>query len=69
MSNYTAESIQAVKDAVSAVVEGKDITKQSEIDAMAKAIEDAIDALKEKPVIPVNPVQPVRARKQVTTVM
>ena len=35
----------AVEAAVNAVVRGKNITKQSEVDAMAKAIEDAIAAL------------------------
>ena len=37
-----------VKDAVKAVVRGKKITEQSEVDKMAKAIEDAIAALKYK---------------------
>ena len=42
-----------VEAAVNAVVRGKNITEQSEVDAMAKAIEDAIAALqyKEKPKI------------------
>ena len=35
----------AVKAALDAVVRGKNITEQSEVDAMAKAIEDAINAL------------------------
>ena len=39
----------AVKAALEAVVRGKNITEQSEVDAMAKAIEDAIAALVEKP--------------------
>ena len=38
----------AVEAAVNAVVRGKNITKQSEVDAMAKAIEDAISALQYK---------------------
>ncbi len=42
---YTAASLKAVNDAVAAVVEGLDITKQAEVDAMAKAINDAIGAL------------------------
>ncbi len=42
---YTSASYKAVTDAVAAVVEGYDITKQAEVDAMAKAINDAIDAL------------------------
>ena len=39
----------AVENAVKAVVRGKNITEQSEVDAMAKAIEDAIAALEKKP--------------------
>ena len=43
----------AVEAAINAVVRGKNINEQSEVDAMAKAIEDAIAALqyKEKPKI------------------
>ena len=37
-----------VEDAVKAVVRGKNITEQSEVDKMAKAIEDAIAALQYK---------------------
>lgn len=39
----------AVEAAVKAVVRNKNITEQSEVDAMAKAIEDAIAALEKKP--------------------
>ena len=39
----------AVKAALEAVVRGKNITEQSKVDAMAKAIEDAIAALVIKP--------------------
>ena len=39
----------AVKAALEAVVRGKKIAKQAEVDAMAKAIEDSIAALVEKP--------------------
>lgn len=39
----------AVEAAVNAVVRGKDITEQGAVDAMAKAIEDAIAALEKKP--------------------
>ena len=39
----------AVKAALEAVVRGKNITEQFEVDAMAKAIEDAIAALVKKP--------------------
>ncbi len=44
-SKYTAASVKAVNDAVAAVVEGYDITKQAEVDAMAAAINDAIAKL------------------------
>ena len=44
---YTAASVKAVEDAIKAVVYGLDITKQAEVDAMAKAINDALDALVE----------------------
>ena len=39
----------AVEAAVKAVVRGKNITEQSEVEKMAKAIEDAIAALEKKP--------------------
>ena len=39
------KDFSAVEDAVNAVVRGKDITEQGAVDAMAKAIEDAIAAL------------------------
>ena len=42
---YTAASVKAVNDAVAAVVEGYDITKQAEVDAFAAAIEDAVAKL------------------------
>ena len=47
------KDFSAVEAAVNAVVRDKNITEQSEVDAMAKAIEDAIAALqyKEKPKI------------------
>ena len=44
--NY--KDFSAVETAVNAVVRDKNITKQSEVDAMAKAIEDAIAALQYK---------------------
>ena len=43
------KDFSAVEAAVNAVVRGKNITEQSEVDAMAKAIEDAITALVKKP--------------------
>ena len=45
--NY--KDLSAVEAAVNAVVRDKNITEQSEVDAMAKAIEDAIAALEKKP--------------------
>ena len=42
------KDFSAVEAAVKAVVRGKNITEQSEVDAMAKAIEDAINALVRK---------------------
>ncbi|HAI91472.1 MAG TPA: lacto-N-biosidase, partial [Butyrivibrio sp.] len=44
--NY--KDFSGVKAAVNAVVRGKNFTEQSEVDAMAKAIEDAIAALEKK---------------------
>ncbi len=44
--NY--QDFSGVDDAVKAVVRGKNITEQSEVDKMAKAIEKAIDALQYK---------------------
>ena len=43
------KDFSAVKAALDAVVRGKNITEQSEVDAMAKAIDDAIAALVKKP--------------------
>ena len=43
------KDFSAVDDALKAVVRDKNITEQAEVDAMAKAIEDAIAALVEKP--------------------
>ena len=45
-ANY--KDFSAVEATVNAVVRGKNITEQSEVDAMAKAIEDAIAALQYK---------------------
>ena len=42
------KDFSAVESAVNAVVRGKNITEQGEVDAMAKAIEDAIAALQYK---------------------
>ena len=43
------KDFSGVETAVKAVVRGKNITEQTEVDAMAKAIEDAIAALEKKP--------------------
>ena len=43
------KDFSGVETAVKAVVRDKNITEQSEVDAMAKAIEDAIAALEKKP--------------------
>ena len=42
------KDFSAVETAVNAVVRGKNITEQGEVDAMAKAIEDALAALQYK---------------------
>ena len=44
------KDFSAVEAAVRAVVRGKPLSEQAEVDAMAKAIEDAITALEKKPV-------------------
>ena len=44
------KDFSAVDAAVNAVVRGKPLTEQNAVDAMAKAIEDAITALEKKPV-------------------
>ena len=43
------KDFSGVEAAVNAVVRGKNITEQSEVDKMAKAIEDAISTLEKKP--------------------
>ena len=52
---------------MAAVVRGKDITEQAEVNAMAQAIEDAVAALVAKPVKP--PVDPADASKDVPVEM
>lgn len=49
LTAYTDESIKTLSAAAEAVIRGKVIAKQTEVDAMAKAIEDAIAALVKKP--------------------
>lgn len=46
---YTAASLEALDEAVAAVVEGKKISAQAEVDAMAAAIVEALGNLKFKP--------------------
>lgn len=47
---YTDESVAALNKAIDGVIQGKAAVNQAAIDAMAKAIEDAIAALEKKPV-------------------
>ena len=48
LSVYTEESVKALNDALAGVEDGKNITEQEEVDAMAKAIENAINGLVKK---------------------
>lgn len=50
LSVYTDDSVAALNTAVSAVVEGLDITRQGDVDSYAMAIEDAVAGLVLKPV-------------------
>ena len=47
-TKYTEQSLAKLDEAVNAVVRGLDSSKQDEINAMAKAIEDALGKLEEK---------------------
>ena len=49
------KDFSAVEAAVNAVARDKNITEQTEVDAMAKAIEDAIVGLEKKPTPPIGP--------------
>ena len=49
LNKNSYQDFSAVEAAVNAVVRDKNITEQAEVDAMAKAIEDAIAALVKKP--------------------
>jgi hypothetical protein len=49
LSLYTDATVKALNDAKNAVVRGKNITEQETVDAMAKAINDAVSALEAKP--------------------
>ena len=48
-SKYTEESLKALDDAVAAVEKGLKEYEQDKVDAMAAAIEKALDGLKKKP--------------------
>ena len=48
LSIYTDETVEALNDAVAAVVEGKKISEQSVVDGWAAAIESAIEGLRVK---------------------
>ena len=52
LSKDEYKDFSAVEAAVDAVIRGKNITEQDEVDAMAKVIEDAIAALEKKPAEP-----------------
>ncbi len=54
---YTKETVAALQDVIKVIDRTLDITKQDEVDALAKAIEDAVAGLKKKPV-PSQPIQP-----------
>ncbi len=45
MSVYTPESVEVLNDALAAVVDGYDVTRQKEVDAMAEAIVNATSGL------------------------
>ncbi len=49
LTAYTDESVEALRAAAEAVIRGKAIAKQAEVDAMAEAIERAISGLVLKP--------------------
>ena len=52
MNKDEYKDFSGVDAAIQAVVRGKNITQQAEVDAMAQAIEDAIAALEKKEEIP-----------------
>ena len=53
-----------METAVNAVARGKNITQQAEVDAMAKAIEDAIAALQYKDAVKTTPAPAATATPQ-----
>ena len=60
------KDFSAVESAVNAVVRGKNITEQGEVDAMAKAIEDALAALQYKDADKTTPAPAATATPQYT---
>ena len=50
------KDFSAVETAINAVVRGKNITEQAEVDAMAKAINDAVASMEKKP--DTKPIEP-----------
>ena len=50
------KDFSAVETAIKAVVRGKNITEQAEVDAMAKAINDAVASMEKKP--DTKPIEP-----------
>ncbi|MBU5435288.1 S-layer homology domain-containing protein [Pseudoflavonifractor sp. MSJ-37] len=61
MNKSDYQDFSTVEAAISAVVRGKNITEQDKVDAMAKAIEDAIATLAEKPSEPIPTPTPTPA--------
>ncbi len=51
LSIYTDESVNALKDALALVEDGKNITEQATVDGYADAINKAIEGLVKKPII------------------
>lgn len=55
LSQYTDASVKVLLEAKEAVIYGKNITEQAEVNAMAEKIEAAINGLEKKSVKPTNP--------------
>ena len=74
LSVYTDDSVSALQEALSSVDYSLNITEQSTVDGYAKAITQAINALKKKPVPPIteepiapNPTKPSAPVKSTTS--
>lgn len=50
-NDYTADSWKVLQDALKKAIEARNSTSQTEVDAAAKALKDAIDALESAPVV------------------